>query len=107
MAGVPGGLGGAVETRLADHRVDADRRLAGGTVADDELALATADGDHRVDRHDAGLHRLADRPTADDPGRELLDGVRRGARYRALAVERFPQRVDHAPEQSLADRNLQ
>ena len=46
--------------RLVDDRVDADGRLAGGAVADDQLALAAADRDHRVDRHDAGLHRLAD-----------------------------------------------
>ena len=34
--------------------------LARGTVADDQFALAAADRNHRVDRHDAGLHRLAD-----------------------------------------------
>ena len=61
---VAGRFGGLVETGLADDRVDADRRLAGRTVADDQFALAAADRDHRVDRHDAGLHRLADRTGA-------------------------------------------
>ncbi len=40
---------------LIDDRVDRDGGLAGLTVADDELALAAADGDHRVDGLDAGL----------------------------------------------------
>jgi hypothetical protein len=34
------------------------RGLAGLAVADDQLALAAADRDHRVDRLDAGLQRL-------------------------------------------------
>ena len=56
---VAGRFGRPVEARLADDRVDADGGLAGRAVADDQLALAAADRDHRVDRHDAGLHRLA------------------------------------------------
>ena len=35
---------------VVDDRVDRDRRLAGLTVADDQLALATADRHQRVDR---------------------------------------------------------
>ena len=107
VARVAGGLGGAVEPRLADDRVDADRRLAGRSIADDQLALAAADRDHRVDRHDAGLDRLPDRTAADDPGRQLLDRIRHRARDRALAVERLAERVDDASEQALADRHLQ
>ena len=61
---VAGRFGRFVQPRLADDRVDADGRLAGRAVADDQLALAAADRNHRVDRHDAGLHRLADRTGA-------------------------------------------
>ena len=104
---VAGGLGRAVEPRLADDRVDADRRLAGGAVADDQLALAAADRDHRVDRHDAGLHRLADRAPPDDAGGELLDRIRHGARDRPLVVERLAERVDDAAEEALADRHFE
>ena len=81
--------------------------LPGRAVADDQLALAAANRDHRVDRHDAGLHRLADRTPADDPGRDLLDRVRRVAGNRPLAVERLAERVHDTPEQALADRDLQ
>jgi hypothetical protein len=97
----------AVQTRLADDGVDADRRLAGGAVADDQLALAAADRNHRVDGHDAGLHGLADRLASHDAGRDLLDRVRHVARDRPLAVDRFAERVDDATEQTLADRDLQ
>src|SRR5690606_23210229 len=51
---------------LVDDRVDRDRRLAGLAVADDQLTLAAADRDHRVDRLDAGLQRLVDRLAGHD-----------------------------------------
>src|SRR5260370_26349887 len=35
---------------LVDDRVEQDGRLSGEPVADDQLALAAADRDHRVDR---------------------------------------------------------
>ena len=47
-----------VAAALVDDRVDADGGLAGAAVADDQLALAAADRDHRVDRLEAGLQRL-------------------------------------------------
>src|SRR5262249_10925247 len=46
---------------LVDDGVERDGGLAGLAVTDDELALAAADGDHRVDRLEAGLERLLDR----------------------------------------------
>src|ERR1700754_2698248 len=49
---------------VVDDRVERDRRLAGLAVADDQLALAAADRDHRVDRLEAGLHRLRGPPGA-------------------------------------------
>ena len=59
---------------LVDDGVDGDRGLAGLAVADDQLALAAADGHHGVDGLETGLHRLIDRLTADDAGCDLLDG---------------------------------
>jgi hypothetical protein len=53
---------------LVDDRVDRDRRLAGLAVADDQLALAAADRDHRVDGLDAGLQRLGHRLPVGDAG---------------------------------------
>ena len=51
--------------RLVDDGVDGDGRLAGLPVADDQLALSAADGDHRVDGLEAGLQRLLHRLTVD------------------------------------------
>ncbi len=77
-----------VDLRLVDDRVDGDGRLAGAAVADDQLALAAADRDHGVDRHDAGEDRLGDRLADDDAGGDLLDRVGLGGGDRALAVDR-------------------
>ena len=68
-------LGGDVDLRLGDDRVERDGRLAGRTVANDQLALAAADRDHRVDGHDAGLHRLANASALDDARRDLFDRI--------------------------------
>ena len=62
-----------VAALLVDDRVERDGGLAGLAVADDQLALAAADRDHRVDGLDAGLQRLFHRLAVDDAGREALD----------------------------------
>ncbi len=92
---------------LVDDGVDGDGRLAGATVADDQFALATANGDHRVDRLDAGLQRLVDRLPNDDArgnhlhraAPRLLDG--------SLAIDRLPQRVYHPAKRGGSDRHIQ
>ena len=53
---------------LVDDRVDRHGGLAGLAVADDQLALAAADRHHRVDRLEAGLHRLRHRLAPITPG---------------------------------------
>ena len=91
---------------LVDDRVDRDGGLPGLAVADDQLALAAADGDHRVDGLDAGLNRRVDRLAHDDAGGDALDraGLRR--LDLALAVERLAERVHHPADQRVADRHL-
>ena len=46
--------------------------MPGLAVADDQLALAAADGNHRVDGLDTGLQRLAHRLAIDHAGRDAL-----------------------------------
>ena len=91
---------------LVDDRVHADRGLAGAAVADDQLALAAADRDHRVDRLESRLQRLLDRPAVDHPGRVALDRAELPGVDRALAVHRLPEGVHDAPHERLADRHL-
>ncbi len=91
---------------LVDDRVDGDGGLARLAVADDELALAAADRDHRVDGLEAGLERLGDRLASHDargldldaPGDVRLDG--------ALAVHGLAERVDHASDERRPHRHL-
>ena len=45
-----------IHSLLVQDRVEYDGRFAGLTVADDQLALAAADGDQSINRLDAGLH---------------------------------------------------
>ncbi len=65
-----------VAVLVVDDRVDRDRGLAGLAVADDQLALTAADRDHRVDRLEAGEHRLLDRLALDDARRLVLGRAR-------------------------------
>ena len=92
---------------LVDDRVDRDRRLAGLAVADDQLALAAADRHHRVDRLQAGLHRLRHRLAPDHARRDLLDDVGHLGVDRTLAVDRLAERVDDAADQLGADRHFE
>ncbi len=81
--------------------------LAGLAVADDQLALAAADGDHRVDGLDAGLQRLLDGLAVDHAGSLELHGPELLGLDGSLVVERVAQRVDDAAHEGLADRHLQ
>src|SRR5690606_21487018 len=96
-----------VAALLVDDRVECDRRLAGTTVADDQLALAAADRDHRVDRLDAGLQRLLHGLPRDDARCDDVDVATALGSDLAAAVERVAERVDHAAEVAGADRDVE
>ena len=74
-----------VDRLLIEDGVENDRGLAGLAVADDQLALAAADGDQGVHRLEAGRHRLVHRLARQNAGRlkspvrddVLSGGVRR------------------------------
>ena len=88
---------------LVDDRVEGHRRLAGLPVADDQLALAAADGGHGVDRLDAGLQGLLHRLALHDRRRLRLEHASLGGLDLALAVERAPERVDDPAEEAVTD----
>ena len=96
-------LGGLVLLRLGNDRVHGDGGFAGGAVADDQLALATADRHHRVDRHDPGLHGDRNGFPLDDAGSDFLHRVARGGGDLAFAVDRGAEGVDDSAEEGLAD----
>src|SRR5690606_14356531 len=95
-----------VERLLVQEGVEDDRGLAGLAVADDQLALAAADRNQRVDGLEAGRHRLMHRLAGDDAGRLDVDAATLGGLDRALAVDRIAERVDDAAEEARTDRHV-
>ena len=95
-----------IDRFLVEDGVEDDRRLAGLAVADDELALAAADGDQRIDRLEAGRHRLVHRFARQDARRLHVDAHLLVELDRALAVDGVAERVDDAAQEALADRHL-
>src|SRR6266404_2805022 len=99
---VAAGVGGF----LIEDGVDGHRRLAGLAIADDELALATADGHERVDGLESRLHRLVHRAARNDARRLDLDALALDVLQGALAINGVAQTVDHAPQQAAAHRRV-
>src|SRR5258708_6201698 len=99
-------VGLRVERLLIQNGVERDRGLAGLAVADDQFALAAADRDQCIDGLEAGRHRLADRFARNDAGRPDVDAHALVGLDRTLAVNRIAERIDHAAEQTLADRRI-
>ena len=92
---------------LIDDGVHRDGGLAGAAVTDDQLPLAAADRDHRVDGLDAGLKRLLHRLPHDDARRHHLHLAGPRALDLAPAVDRPTQRVHHPPQHRGAHRHVQ
>src|SRR5690606_25017090 len=95
-----------VERLLVEESVEDDGGLAGLAVADDELALAAADGDQRIDGLQAGRHRLVHRLAGNDARRLHVDATALIGLNGTLAVDRVAERVDHAAEQRGTDRHV-
>ena len=87
---------------VVDDGVEQDGGFAGLPVANDQLALAAADGNHGVDGLEAGGHGLAHGLAVDDAGRQALHGQRLGGGDGALVVDGLAQRVHHAADHGLA-----
>ncbi len=92
---------------LVQDRVHGHRGLAGLAVADDQLALAPADGDHGVDGLDPGLQRLVHGLAAHDARRLDLHPAVDTADDGPLAVDRLAEGVDHAAQHGVADKDGQ
>ena len=100
-------VAGGVNLLLVQDGVDRHGGLAGLAVADDQLALAATDRGQAVDALQPRVHRLVHRLARDDAGRLHVHAAALGdIGQRALAVDRLAQRIDHAAQQALADRNV-
>ena len=91
---------------LVDNGIDRNSSLAGLAVANDELALATADRNHRVNSDDTGLHGLMHGLAADNARSLELDGAIAVGLNGAFAVDGHAKRVHNAAEKTLARRHF-
>src|SRR5579862_4403750 len=64
-----------VSAALIQYCVQNNRGLPGLTIADNQFALAAANGNHRIDGLDARLERLADRLAIDHARRQSLQWI--------------------------------
>ena len=94
-----------IASAIVDDGIERHRRFARLPVADDQLALSAADGDHAVDRLETGGHRLTNPLAGDHSGGQALDGRELCALDRAFVVDGFAQGVDHSANQRFADRH--
>ena len=92
---------------LVDDGVNRYRGLASLAVADDQFALAAANWHHRVNRFEAGLHRLAHGLPLNHARRNLFNRRRQIGLDRTFAINRVTQGIDHTPQQRLANRHFQ
>ncbi len=90
---------------MIHDRIDRDRRLAGLTVADDQLALPTANRNHCIDGLDTCRQRHLHRLTRYHARRHPFDRAPLGKGDRALPIDRVAKRIDHAAQQALAYRH--
>ena len=91
---------------MVDNGVDRNRGLAGLTVTNDQLTLATTDRNHRVDRLETGLHRLMNRFTFHDAWCFDFDLAVSVSLNWALTIDRNTDTIHNAANQCFADRNL-
>jgi len=90
------------EALLVQDRVEANCGLAGLAVADDQLSLTSTHRDERIDRLDAGLHRLVHGLTTSDARSLNLHASRLHVGKRTLAVDGLAEWVDHTAQQTVA-----
>ena len=87
---------------LVEDRVDRNGGLARLAVAENQLALAAPNGNERIDDFEAGLERHRDGRAVHDGRGGAFDGQALAGGHRPLAIQWPAERVDDAPQQSIA-----
>ena len=95
-----------VDPLLVDDGVDRDGGLARLAIADDQLALAAADGHERVHGLEPRLHRLVHGLANDDAGSLDLDALLGHVAEGTLAVDGLAEAVHDAAEHTAADGDV-
>ena len=90
---------------LIDNRIDRDGGFANGAVADDELALAAAEGKERINDDDTGLKRLGYEIPINDCRCRALDRFQHICGGGLFPVERASKWIDDTAEQRRSHRH--
>src|SRR5262249_36247367 len=90
---------------LANDGIDGNGGFAGCPITEDQLPLAATDGNHRIARHNPGLHRLIHAASLDHHWRNFLRRVKRFGFDRSLAIKWLTKCVYHTTQKSFADGN--
>ena len=88
---------------LVEHSIEGNGSLAGLTIANDELTLTTADGDHSINRLESGLHGFLDRLAGQDAWCFKLRAATLLGGDWALAVNGVTESVNDTSKKSLAN----
>ena len=93
-------------TSLVEDSVDRNGGFSRLPVTENELALAPADRNERIDNCQSGLERHGDGRAVHDGGGGAFDRQALARSHRALAIERPTERVDDASQQLVADDHI-
>src|SRR5215212_2217826 len=91
---------------LVDDRVDCNRSLAGLTIADDQLALATTDRHHRIQRFETCLQWLFNGLPVDHSGSDTFNRIVGLSNNWTSLVNRIAEHVHHTTDKRIADGHL-
>src|SRR5271156_3546223 len=94
-----------VAAALVQDCVNDDGGFSDLTVANDQLALAAADGNHSVNGLDAGLDRFAHGLAIDHAGSETFERIALRRLNGAFVINGIPERVHNAADHAIADRH--
>ena len=97
---------GVVPPLLVEDGVKSDGSLTGLTVTNDQLTLATADGNHGVDGLETSLYGLVDGVTGENTGGLLLGTTLLSGLDGTLAVDGVAEGVNDTAKKSLADGDV-
>jgi len=92
-----------VPSPLVQHGIKSNRSLTGLAVTNDQLTLATANGNHGIDGLQTGLHRLVDRTARQNAGSLSLSTTPLLSLDRAFAVNWVTKGIDNTAKKFFTD----
>lgn len=91
---------------LVDDGIDGNGSLSGLSVTDDQLSLATTNGDESVHSLEAGLHRLVHGFSGDDAGSLDLHSLSLAGFDWAETIDGISEGIEDSAQHLLSDRDI-